>query len=211
MTGTIILLTIIYSIIIIGFHELAHLLAAKSVNCEVEVYSIGFGKPFYSFYIGNTRYNIAPILLGGYCQVKGENTLCLDKNAFCNLSYRKKFFLISAGCLCNIIMGVAPYLLGLKWGIFWLYYFGYLSIGLGATNLCPIPCMDGSYLIFVWVEKLLGKEKGQYYLNKIMKTGFIVLIILNILVGLWLIYSYKKDLLHYCIILSDYIVNLIKN
>jgi membrane-associated protease RseP (regulator of RpoE activity) len=193
----IILFTILFTIIIITAHELAHLLAAKSVGCEVLVYSIGFGKPFYSFYIGNTRYNIAPILLGGYCEVKGEGELNPDKDAFCNLSYRKKFFLISAGCLCNIIMGIVPYLLGLKWESFWLYYFGYLSIGLGASNLCPIPCLDGSYLIFVWIEKLFGKEKGQYYLNKIMKTGFVVLIILNILAGLWMAYYYRIELVYW--------------
>jgi len=205
----IILLTIIYSIIIIGVHELAHLFAAKVVGCSVSVFSIGFGRPFYSFYIGNTRYNIAPILLGGYCELKGENELSPDKDAFCNLTYRKKFFLISAGCICNIIMGVIPYLLGLKWGIFWLYYFGYLSIGLGASNLCPVPCLDGSYLIFVWIEKLFGKEKGNYLLNKIMKTGFVVLIVLNILTGLWLAYYYKSELLYWIIFYWKLIIDFV--
>lgn len=186
----IIILAITFILIIIGLHELAHLLAAILVGCGVEVYSIGFGKPFYSFSYRGIRFNIAPILLGGYCKVKGELENTSDKDAFCNLSYRKKALLVSAGCLINILTGLIPYYLGLRLQYFPLYFFGFLSIWLGVTNLIPFPALDGSYLILVWLEKFMGKEKGYALMGKIVRIGFIVVMTLNVLCGLFLLYYY---------------------
>ena len=168
-------------IICIILHEFSHLLIAKLVKCKVEVFSIGFGKPIYTFEIGETRYNITPFLLGGYCKLKGEKELSNDKDAFCNLSYLRKFLLICAGCFSNILIGAIILFLGNIYHNYSFFYFGYLSLWLGISNLLPIPALDGSYLFLVWLEKFYGKEKGYLLLNKIVTIGFVIIMILNIL------------------------------
>ncbi|WP_308159235.1 site-2 protease family protein [Curtobacterium sp. ISL-83] len=55
----------------IGLHELGHLSFAKLFNVKVTQYSLGFGKPLWSFRRGETEYGIRPILLGGYISMVG--------------------------------------------------------------------------------------------------------------------------------------------
>ena len=57
---------------IIFVHELGHLLAAKLVGVQVHRFSIGFGRPLARLRIGETEYCIAPIPLGGYVQMLGQ-------------------------------------------------------------------------------------------------------------------------------------------
>ena len=55
----------------IGLHELGHLSFAKLFGVKVTQYSLGFGKPLWSFRRGETEYGIRPILLGGYISMVG--------------------------------------------------------------------------------------------------------------------------------------------
>jgi regulator of sigma E protease len=174
------ILFLISLIFCIAIHELSHLIVAKKVGCNVEVFSIGFGKPFYSFDYKGTRYNFSPILLGGYCRVKGENGLCSDADAFCNLTYTKKVLMIVAGCASNLITGIIAFFIGKYFYINSLCYFGYFSIVLGIGNLLPIPALDGFYPYGVLLEKIYGKEKGYELLSKINKIGFAILMAANI-------------------------------
>lgn len=161
-------------------HELAHLITAKLVKCKVEIFSIGFGKELFRFKMGETIYRFALFPLGGYNKLKNELSYSRSPYAFTNLSYSKKMFIILAGCFINIIMGVLAFLLGRKLYNYELMYFGWLSFVLGISNLIPFPALDGSYIILVWLEKLLGKKKGYNLMNRICHYGFIVLIIINV-------------------------------
>jgi len=175
-------------LICIILHELSHLIVAKKIGCGVEVFSVGFGKPFYSFEYKGTRYNFTPILLGGYCKVKGETGINPDKDAFCNLIYTKKCLMIVAGCLTNLVTGLIAFIIGRYFHIHPLYVFGYYSILLGIGNLLPIPALDGFYPIGVWLEKFMGKERGYELLNKINRIGFIILMALQVACIPWIIY-----------------------
>jgi regulator of sigma E protease len=57
---------------VIIVHELGHFLVAKASGIRVEVFSLGFGAPLVSFEWGGTRYQIAPLPLGGYVKPAGE-------------------------------------------------------------------------------------------------------------------------------------------
>lgn len=168
---------------IIIFHELAHFIVAKKMGCQINIVSLGFGKPFYKKLINNTYYQICPILLGGYCQLKDELNSGNDKDSFSNLPYLKKVAIAIAGCAINIGMGIPSYYLGTQFDIWFLFYFGYLSIILGVTNLIPIiPCLDGGYIFYIPIlSKIFGKEKGIKVFEKINQVSFIIMIILNIL------------------------------
>lgn len=170
-------------IIIIIFHELAHLIVAKKCNCGVEVYSIGFGKPYLAKKLGNTEYRISPWIFGGYCRLKGELDSTKDKDAFINLPYRKKLAIAIAGCAVNMISGILVMYLGVKFQIYYLWYFGYISLILGITNwFIPIPCLDGGYALWYPVlTRIFGKEKGTIIFAKTVRISFIFIMILNII------------------------------
>ena len=69
--------SLISFILIISFlifiHELGHLLAAKWANVKVEDFSIGFGPKIFSFDIGETKYSLSLLPLGGYVKMQGED------------------------------------------------------------------------------------------------------------------------------------------
>jgi membrane-associated protease RseP (regulator of RpoE activity) len=172
---------LIYLIISIFIHELGHLITAKIVKCKVEVFSIGFGKELFGFNYKGTRYRIALLPLGGYNKLKDELNYSRSKYAFTNLSYRKKVLIILAGSLANIIIGLITLIIGIHYLNYNSYYFGFLNLILGITNLLPIPALDGSYPWLVWLEKFMGKKRGYALMSKICKWGFFILMILNIL------------------------------
>ena len=175
-------------VICIFLHELAHLVAAKYCKCKVEVFSIGFGPAIFKKKIGETIYQIALIPIGGYNKLKDEVSYSRSKHAFTNLPYRKKMIIILAGCAINIITGVIAALIGHILFNYNLIYFGILSITLGISNLLPIPALDGSYPILVWLEKLYGKKRGYAKMEKIVRVGFIIIMALNIACIPYLIY-----------------------
>ena len=187
------ILFLISLILVIIIHELAHLIAAKSVGCQVEKFSIGFGKPIlWSKKIGNTIYQITPWILGGYNQLKGELTLAESLDSFSNLKYWKKLLISLIGVFVNIVLGIIAIYLSIKLKIYGFFYFGYISFLLGITNALPIPALDGSYPFLILLEKFIPKEKALKILNKIMRISLIILTILNIICLPWFfLYGYK--------------------
>lgn len=182
-------------IIIIFFHELAHLLVAKKCGCGVDIFSIGFGRPFYRKEYKGTIYQITPLLLGGYCKLRDELVLSSDKTAFPNQPYHKKVFIALAGVGINMIMGLIIFFIGRLFHSYILVYFGYLSFLLGATNAIPFPALDGSYPILVWLEKFMGKDRGYKMMGLICKVGFAILIALQIVCLPYLILMIKRGAL----------------
>lgn len=56
---------------LVFIHELGHYLVAKRVGMRVEVFSIGFGKPFVVWYRGKVKWQICWLLFGGYVRIAG--------------------------------------------------------------------------------------------------------------------------------------------
>lgn len=186
-----IILFIISLFLCIILHELAHLFAAKLVNCKVEIFSIGFGRAIFKKKIGQTIYQIGWLPLGGYNKLKDECSVSKDKDSFSNLKYRDKLIIISAGCLINIIFGLISLFFArivveynpliIYYHNYELFYFGCFSLLLGIGNFLPFPSLDGFYPFGILLENFYGKEKGNLILNKLNHIGFIILMVLNIL------------------------------
>lgn len=168
-------------LVCIILHELGHLITAKLVKCKIEVFSIGFGKELFSFNYKGTKYRIALIPLGGYNKLEHELDYCRNKYALPNLPYIKKLIVLLAGCLINIITGLIAYYLGIKLQNYNLFYFGWISIILGITNLLPIPALDGSYPYLFLLEKIIPKKYALQLTRFLVHWGFIILMTLNIL------------------------------
>jgi len=173
-------------ILVIMIHELGHLWGAKKYRCKVKVFSIGFGKPFFSFRKGETIYQISWVLLGGYCSLDGELDYSKKKRAFTNLPYMQKSCIALSGILANCITGLMSLGLGVLFNWVPFYNFGYLSIVLGLSNLIPFPALDGSYPLLFLLEKKFGKKDGIILMQRAVNAGMFFINLLNIFCILYL-------------------------
>lgn len=69
---TYILLAILGLSFLIFIHELGHYWMARRAGMRVEVFSIGFGKPLYSWVRDGVRWQIGWLLFGGYVKIAGQ-------------------------------------------------------------------------------------------------------------------------------------------
>ena len=102
--------------IVVGIHEFGHFQMARWCNVKVLKFSIGFGKPLFTFRLGKdqTAFVISSIPLGGYVKLLDENNIEPSerikktdiKRAFNRQSLIKRFFIVAAGPLINIILGI---------------------------------------------------------------------------------------------------------
>jgi len=68
-------------IIIVGFHELGHFLAARLMGVKVLRFSIGFGKTLLRYQDKQgTEYALSLIPLGGYVKLLDENEASVPDN-----------------------------------------------------------------------------------------------------------------------------------
>lgn len=179
-------------VIIIFVHELGHLLAAKLFNCGVKTFSIGFGKPLFIFKTKKTNYQIAPILLGGFCELQDELKYTRSKYSFTNKTYIQKVIISYAGIGMNCWSALASYGLYLLTGNLVFFMFGFYSLMIGLSNALPIPALDGSYPIAFLFEKKFGKRKCYEKIQSLFGKWFRWIMILNILslpYLVWIIYK----------------------
>ena len=57
-----------------------------------------------------------------------------------------------------------------------------ISMNLAILNILPIPALDGGHLMFLFVEKIIGKPLDEKIIEKISSVFFTLLIILMIFV-----------------------------
>jgi membrane-associated protease RseP (regulator of RpoE activity) len=181
-------------VIIVFVHELGHLLVAKLCKCQVEVFSVGFGQPFFSKKIGSTVYQITPFLLGGFCQLKDELIYSRSKKSFTNKTYIQKVIISLAGIGMNCWTGLISYWIFLQTGNIYFAIFFLYSTLIGLSNIIPCPALDGFYPILFLFEKKWGKKKTYAYWSKVNSVFFKWIMILNIFslpYLIWLIYKGK--------------------
>jgi regulator of sigma E protease len=101
--------------IIVGLHELGHLLFAKLFGIKVESYSIGFPPKIFKFTWRGTEYSLGAILLGGSVKIAGMVDEYLDNSSYDKApepwEFRSKpawqrLFVILGGILFNLFTGL---------------------------------------------------------------------------------------------------------
>jgi regulator of sigma E protease len=94
--------------VIIFFHELGHLVAAKAFNVRVLTFSLGFGKRLFGFRRGETDYRVALFPLGGYVQLSGEDPseVSDDAREFSNKPRWQRIVVYLAGPTMNAVLSV---------------------------------------------------------------------------------------------------------
>ncbi len=101
--------------ILVTFHEYGHFWVARKLGVKVTRFSIGFGKPVFSWRgkRDNTEYVIAQIPLGGYVKMIDERDEPVDDEdlpyAFNRKPLATRMAVVVAGPLFNFILAVVAY------------------------------------------------------------------------------------------------------
>ena len=90
---------------IIFFHELGHFLLAKASGIRVNEFALGMGPKLFGFRKGETQYSLRLLPIGGYCAMEGEDEDSGDPRAFGNKPVWKRFLVVAAGSVFNIVLG----------------------------------------------------------------------------------------------------------
>ena len=105
--------------VLIVFHELGHYLVARWCGVKVLRFSVGFGKPLLTRRLGadGTEWSLAAFPLGGYVKMlderEGEVPAHEVYRAFNRQTVGKRFAIVAAGPLANLLLAIALY-----WGLF---------------------------------------------------------------------------------------------
>ena len=114
--------------ILVTFHEYGHYLVARLCDVKVLKFSVGFGKPIYSWISSktNTEYSLCMIPLGGYVQMlesknqdgqpneidENDHKYCFDKK-----NVYQRFAVVAAGPIFNLILAVIFFAITFMYGI----------------------------------------------------------------------------------------------
>ncbi|QWD80574.1 RIP metalloprotease [Polynucleobacter sp. MWH-Spelu-300-X4] len=85
---------------LVSFHEFGHYLAAKICGVRVLKFSVGFGKPLWSYQSSpdSTEWTISRIPLGGYVK--------MDETTFKSKKLWQRSFIVAAGPLANFLLAI---------------------------------------------------------------------------------------------------------
>lgn len=100
-----ILVAILFFGLLIFFHELGHFTFARIFGVKVNEFAMGMGPAIFKFKKGETQYSLRLFPIGGYCSMEGEDSASEDSRAFCNQKAWKRFIIVAAGGIINLIMG----------------------------------------------------------------------------------------------------------
>ena len=153
---TIFLVFILTISIVVGIHEFGHYQMARWCNVKVLKFSIGFGRPLFTFLFGKdqTAFVISSIPLGGYVKLLDESQADEKENfkksdlkrAFNRQPLFKRFLIVAAGPLINIILGVCIFCFIFMHGSSQIKPLINVSSKIGRTNgvilLCGIPLLE---------------------------------------------------------------------
>ena len=101
--------------ILVGLHELGHLLAAKVFGMRVEQYFIGFPPKVFSIKRGETEYGLGAIPLGGFVKISGMIDESLDTAhtdtepkpyEFRSKPAWQRLIVMLGGIIVNVIVGI---------------------------------------------------------------------------------------------------------
>lgn len=101
--------------LLIVVHELGHYLAARLCNVKVLRFSVGFGRPLWTWRFGRdqTEWSVAVFPLGGYVKMLDEREAEVPEHelgrAFNRQSVGRRSFIVVAGPVANLLLAVLLY------------------------------------------------------------------------------------------------------
>ena len=99
------IVTIVMFLVMISIHEFGHFAVSKLCGVKVLEFAVGMGPAIFKKQKGETLYSIRALPIGGFCRLEGEENNSSDKAAFCNQAAWKRFLILVAGAVLNIVLG----------------------------------------------------------------------------------------------------------
>ncbi len=87
-------------------HEFGHFITAKLSGVRVNEFAIGMGPAIFKKTVGETKYALRILPIGGFCAMEGEDADSEDPKAFNNCPIYRRILIVVAGSLMNLLMGV---------------------------------------------------------------------------------------------------------
>jgi len=113
--------------VVVFVHELGHFVMAKLAGVRVDKFAIGFGKELLGWTVGETRYAVNALPLGGYVKMLGQEDFTVDKSgewkvkedprAFTNKSVGARMLIVSAGVVMNLVFAALAFMVVFMIGI----------------------------------------------------------------------------------------------
>lgn len=100
------LVAVLLFLVLIIIHEFGHFIAAKLLGVRVNEFAVGFGPKLFGIKGKETHYKVNLIPLGGYCAMEGEDEESTDDRAFCRKKPWRRFIIVAAGAIFNLIFGL---------------------------------------------------------------------------------------------------------
>lgn len=130
---TTILVALLFFSVFIMIHELGHFLAARAVGIHAAEFSIGMGPRLIKISGKETEYSLRALPIGGYVRFLGEDESSNDPKAFNNAKVWKRFLVIAAGPVMNMLLAVL------------LLSILFISFGLHVSNQPVIDSLISGY------------------------------------------------------------------
>ncbi|MEW6042313.1 MAG: RIP metalloprotease RseP [Elusimicrobiota bacterium] len=94
--------------VIIFIHELGHFLLGKAYGVKIEKFAFGFGPEIAGRTIGETRYRLCAVPLGGYVRFAGDEpeTATGDPREFFSQKWYRRIAIVVAGPLMNYFLAI---------------------------------------------------------------------------------------------------------
>lgn len=88
-------------------HEAGHFFAARACGVKIHEFALGMGPRIFGWHgKDGTDYNLRLFPIGGFVSMKGEDEDADGEDSFSQKSAPKRFLIVSAGAIMNIILGV---------------------------------------------------------------------------------------------------------
>ena len=112
---------IVALVVLVTVHEFGHYWVARRLGVKILRFSVGFGKPIWRRYSGETEFVIAAVPLGGYVKMlderEGEVAAEEIDRAFNRKPLATRTAVVAAGPIANFILAFCAYWLVLVMGI----------------------------------------------------------------------------------------------
>ena len=90
--------------VVILFHELGHFLVGRMCGIGVSTFSVGFGRPIFSFFDSNgTKWQFSWILVGGYVKFSKDKSRCFNRVLFEEATLFRRFLTVLAGPFASLL------------------------------------------------------------------------------------------------------------
>lgn len=160
------IVTVVMFLVMISLHEFGHFIFGKLLGFTVLEYAIGFGPAIFKKQGKNTLYSVRLIPFGGFCKFAGEDGEDkAEKGNFNEQSPAKRFIVLVAGAVFNIILGfiLFCFITGAGKNI----YTNVISETVPGTYMSQQDILPGDRLVKVNGKKVSMYQDIQLYMSEI--------------------------------------------